>query len=594
MATRAMPTTPPMEVPTLLSTVAAPASSTIAPVVASSTAKHSEEPLEGAERPMKAQPAGIPSSRMIRFIPQGRQCRALSSTGEQQTAAVQDGLDVGVTLEECLDDCRSDTDCFFAEFSMVFEEGMGRCLKFVSCNETEASQDLVLGFKKVSEGSFDSPQWMMQCPLGAALTTRCMSQELYDDVVRSIHELTESLSDECNADECEQADFAGCVLRMAGHDFMDYDPTSGTGGADGCTSMENADNAGLAECLYLSTAGSDGISVSLQDAYESFCSEVSLADFLVIAAEAIMSLRSVGESQQLLSTQFKANFWYGRTTGFEGCQFADHALPNPADSCVAVERVFVDALGLDWEMAAALMGVHTLGRAEGRLSGYSGWWSTPEHSRRFNNDYFVSMLAKSWCPEMNVNGCSDADAETGLCTAKNQWQRCDVDRDVLGQAHEMMLDTDLCLFYRDGASGDGVLRASEDNCCAWVHSFVPGFDMTEVIDANGGTLCNVPCGGSHPEIRNGSTFDCFKRSRQQKVAEFEACCFFETERADCRTVGLGDAGLSPGGPAEDAVHRFARNESVWLEVFLRAWHIVTTNGFGKAPSGSLKPLGSCP
>ena len=48
--------------------------------------------------------------------------------------------------------------------------------------------------------------------------------------------------------------------------------------------LTDADNSGLAECLH---AGEFGISIA--DAYEDFCESVSLADFLVIAAEAVMT-----------------------------------------------------------------------------------------------------------------------------------------------------------------------------------------------------------------------------------------------------------------------------------------------------------------
>mmetsp|Transcript_62503 Transcript_62503/g.135684 ORF Transcript_62503/g.135684 Transcript_62503/m.135684 type:complete len:641 (-) Transcript_62503:115-2037(-) len=538
-----------------------------------------------------------PYGRMVRHIPAGGQCKATTSTGQQQMVGEPGDLGRDVTVEECLENCRTDRGCAFVEFAMYFEEGLGSCSKFLACDEIQEASGLlglVFVFKKVAEGSFDSPQWMMHCPQGAVLTTGCMSEKLYDEVTESVHELMRSLSSECNTEVCEQADFAGCVLRLAGHDFMDFDPVTGTGGADGCTDMGHGNNAGLSECLYLGLEGPDGHSVTLQDAYVQFCHHVSLADFVVIAAEAAMSMRAVGASQALLAQQFKADFRYGRTTAFQGCQFSALALPDPAESCVAVEKVFVDALGLDWEMAAALMGVHTLGRVEPRNSGYSGWWSTPEHSRRFNNDYFVSMLAKGWCPELDVNGCSDADAAMGTCSKKNQWQRCDVDREANNQAHEMMLNTDLCLAFRDRSGGDGILRSGEDNCCTWVHSFVPTFDMTEVIRANDGTFCNVACDGSHPEIKNGSTFECFSQGKEQQTAEIEACCFFETERADCRTSGIGAASLAPGGPAEEAVLRFASNESAWIAAFRKAWkQAVTVNAFGEAPTGVLKPLGIC-
>merc|ERR1711920_781354 len=41
--------------------------------------------------------------------------------------------------------------------------------------------------------------------------------------------------------------FAGCVLRAAGHDFMDF--RNGVGGSDGCLRFDDPDNKGLINCL---------------------------------------------------------------------------------------------------------------------------------------------------------------------------------------------------------------------------------------------------------------------------------------------------------------------------------------------------------
>eukprot|EP00448_Togula_jolla_P012919 CAMPEP_0170593150 /NCGR_PEP_ID=MMETSP0224-20130122/13294_1 /TAXON_ID=285029 /ORGANISM="Togula jolla, Strain CCCM 725" /LENGTH=677 /DNA_ID=CAMNT_0010917083 /DNA_START=45 /DNA_END=2076 /DNA_ORIENTATION=+ len=418
--------------------------------------------------------------------------------------------------------------------------------------------------------SFDSPSWMMQCPSGATLTTRCMSSHLYDTIVDQVQQLMRRLSSRCDTNSCDQADFLGCVVRMAGHDFMDFDPATGTGGSDACTNMEHEDNGGLAECLFDSAP-------ALHEVYGRICDEVSLADFLVIAAEALMSFSAVGQNQASLARAFKSGFRFGRTTAAEGCRLSARNLPSPQESCDDVQRVFVRALGLNWAEAAALMGVHTLGRAEPRNSGFSGWWTSPEESRQFDNSYFVAMFAKGWCREVNVNRCSQAEARLGLCVVKHQWQRCDVNRDQLGQGHEMMLDSDLCLAFGDARGGNGKLKAREDSCCAWVHTSEPDFAMRDVVRANKNKFCSVQCGSRVRGIGDGGAFDCGDDSLSQRVRELEACCFFEEARSDCRTPGLGND-FRPGGPAVEDVRRFASDEGAWLRVFTRAWKKVTENG----------------
>merc|ERR1712079_999859 len=131
----------------------------------------------------------------------------------------------------------------------------------------------------------------------------------------------------------------------------------------------------------------------------------------------------------------------------------------------------------------ALMGVHTLGRAKVENSGYDGFWSDPENSRLFNNNYFVSLLAKGWMPER-------------LSPGKHQWTRVDVGKDA---TKEMMLNTDICLAYKEDVSGVNAQdELSKDEACwAWVDSFViggePSGEHSGVILNNDGLFCGVDC-----------------------------------------------------------------------------------------------------
>lgn len=71
-------------------------------------------------------------------------------------------------------------------------------------------------------------------------------------------------------------------MRLAGHDLMDYrkvSSTSSLGGSDGCINFNDGDNAGLLDCINEN---------NLNSVYRNVCTLVSLADFIVIAAEAVM------------------------------------------------------------------------------------------------------------------------------------------------------------------------------------------------------------------------------------------------------------------------------------------------------------------
>merc|ERR1719330_839569 len=110
-----------------------------------------------------------------------------------------------------------------------------------------------------------------------------MTSSGYDAVYASVASRYNRLPGACNASFCPQADWAGCVLRVAGHDFMDF--KGSTGGSDGCLDLHDPDNAGLHECLYEGEFG-----VSILQAYQEHCTKVSLADSLVIAGESVMQL----------------------------------------------------------------------------------------------------------------------------------------------------------------------------------------------------------------------------------------------------------------------------------------------------------------
>lgn len=80
-------------------------------------------------------------------------------------------------------------------------------------------------------------------------------------------------------------DMATCLIRFASQDFLDYRKINDTisGGSDGCINFEDEANQGLKKCLLHSNIAS---------VYQKYCISVSLADFTVIAAEAMLARTS--------------------------------------------------------------------------------------------------------------------------------------------------------------------------------------------------------------------------------------------------------------------------------------------------------------
>lgn len=386
-----------------------------------------------------------------------------------------------------------------------------------------------------------------------------MTPQLYDAVSKSVADLLNSLPEICTGLHCPRADWAGCVLRMAGHDFMDY--KDGVGGSDGCTDMQEADNGGLPECLNRGDVGG----LSLADAYINFCGEVSLADFLVIAAESVITETrerwARRNGPQTARLDFRRNFRFGRETNIEPCQLG--LLPNPEGSCDEVEKTFIQHLGLNKAESAALMGVHTLGRAHVNNSGYDGWWSDPMNSQLFNNDYFISMLVKGWNFDRNFGPLK-----------RNQWTRSDVGRKEGPGEKEMMLNTDLCLAFNHNGEH---LQAAKHDCCTWLdppdNSFgAPGIDA-RVLQQTGDQICGGP---AHV---NGKVFE-----GQPLRAR---CCDTSTSPDPWNTADCGSA-LHVTGFAGQDVMEFASDDNAWIHVFEGAWAKVTTNGHR-----NLRPLGMC-
>jgi hypothetical protein len=71
-------------------------------------------------------------------------------------------------------------------------------------------------------------------------------------IVRAVISLYEKLSNDVTPSSNPRAAFAGCLVRTAGHDFMDFriNPDNTTsGGMDACINFNDSDNAGLRECL---------------------------------------------------------------------------------------------------------------------------------------------------------------------------------------------------------------------------------------------------------------------------------------------------------------------------------------------------------
>mmetsp|Transcript_134881 Transcript_134881/g.238624 ORF Transcript_134881/g.238624 Transcript_134881/m.238624 type:complete len:517 (+) Transcript_134881:88-1638(+) len=415
-----------------------------------------------------------------------------------------------------------------------------------------------------AESPLEYPYDAMSCGSKQAMQTKKMSFDDYDEVVSSVRGLYKHLPTTCNSSYCPQSDWTGCVLRLAAHDFMDKQ------GADGCVYLPDKDNNGLRDCLYQGSHGQE-----LDSAYKNFCSWLSLADFIVIAAEAVMNITRNNVLVEVDSTRqpfdFRSNFKYGRETKTK-CPTANGEMPSAERGCDAVDDSLLKRIGLNWTQAAALMGGHTIGEARLDRSGYNGRWKEARASRRFDNGYFTSMLYKGWGPDLKVWGNND----------RNQWARVDLGADILMVGREMMLDSDMCLYF---SSMDtevparplhaNLVKDRASGCdCAWVRNVdkhAPAINkymqgkmcgLDNLFPANAESLTNH---------RGLPTLNSWNFTKQRAV-----CC--SMQHVDTYAI---ETDCKPFGPAAGDVMKFAMEEEPWVETYEEAWKIATTRGHPK-------------
>jgi hypothetical protein len=152
---------------------------------------------------------------------------------------------------------------------------------------------------------------------------------------------------------------------------------------------------------------------------------------MVIAGEAVMGFLETSTAVYL-KQDVQNLFLYGRTTSATCANAA--ALPNPFHGCSANEATFLAsvAFGMTRRQTAALMGVHTIGKATLQNSRYNGWWQDEHNVARFNNNYYISIASHGWGPAVQTSG-------------KSQWTREDTNGDQSNLHPEMKLNTDMCL-----------------------------------------------------------------------------------------------------------------------------------------------------
>eukprot|EP00581_Thalassiosira_minuscula_P017134 CAMPEP_0183721494 /NCGR_PEP_ID=MMETSP0737-20130205/13753_1 /TAXON_ID=385413 /ORGANISM="Thalassiosira miniscula, Strain CCMP1093" /LENGTH=461 /DNA_ID=CAMNT_0025951507 /DNA_START=66 /DNA_END=1451 /DNA_ORIENTATION=- len=253
------------------------------------------------------------------------------------------------------------------------------------------------------------PQKAPQAPQG----TCRFPESLYDAIDDDIANIKNGIRN----DE-DRAHWLGGIVRLAAHDFMDFDRRDGRNpmGADGCYDERSDNNAGL-ETIWCGTC-------PLKQLYDRKYSGISRADFWIAASNAVIRQTSVRGDMDLKDT-----FLWGRRDR-DSCPRSGDRLPIPSD-CDEVEDVFLKRMGLTWHDAVALLGAHTLGMGNAAFSGHDGTWVESNRAAQvFDKGYYEELFTNAWRPRRM--GGRKQDWTTGFNgNGKNR----------------VMLNTDMCLVF---------------------------------------------------------------------------------------------------------------------------------------------------
>lgn len=233
---------------------------------------------------------------------------------------------------------------------------------------------------------------------------------------------------------------------------MDYDQNSDVSmGMDGCIDWNHEVNKGL-ETIWCN-------SCPLTKLYRRKYSYISKADFWVISANAVVRQLSKNQSLDLVNS-----FLWGRKDA-DSCQGSGDRIPLGTGTCRDVEDTMLEAMGLEWRDAVALLGAHTIGKGHTSFSGHDGYWMpTVADSLRFDKQYYEELILRTWRARNSGTVLEDFTAST----------------EETHEHPQMMLKSDVCILYNSDVRYP---------CCSKTHRFRNGSNQCDVDEI----LSNKKC-----------------------------------------------------------------------------------------------------
>ena len=256
----------------------------------------------------------------------------------------------------------------------------------------------------------------------APVVSGCQCPEINDDYIVTegmVQSLKDAIKDNIALDGASfagsRSDSMGELLRLVFHDVAQFQMNGSTdlSGLNGCVDLSFPGNAGLQNAVSFLEQLRDDLEIV-----------ITMADLFVLAAQAAIE---AGGGPVI-------PYKFGRID--VPCDCETNFLPNAESeaartSTLELDRSMVERLGLTRREVTALMGSHTLGRAEEQFSGYEGGWMPPSLRDDFNNMYYFALLRRPWVKvTKNINGAELV-----------EW------REPLESINSMFLNTDAILAF---------------------------------------------------------------------------------------------------------------------------------------------------
>jgi hypothetical protein len=206
---------------------------------------------------------------------------------------------------------------------------------------------------------------------------------------------------------CPLAHACGALIRLAFHDSV-----GGGNRPNGCIDFTTGANGGLDQAV-------SGLEIVFAQS-QLIAPLLSKADLYIWAATVAIEMTTTGGGNTPLIVPFR----FGRTTA-PTCN-DNNLLPSPSLDWNG-HKSFWGKLNFTFAEIVAIMGAHSVGRAAGAETGFTGGWTFTQTS--FGNHYYQVINDLSW-QNPNVGGVTWSEATHSL----------------------MMLNCDIALFYQSSSS----------------------------------------------------------------------------------------------------------------------------------------------